>query len=104
MHRLPPYKHSLPKQPPDRISDPERLLCPKCDALIASVSHLSCTEMMCLPFTDDAGVVHDHDTNRHGAHVFCDQGHEAWVKIPAPECPANCGFGTRLGTVLHRVR
>ena len=82
----------------------DQLTCPKCDNTVASIVALYCTEKTVNPFTDAAGVHHDHDTNSHCAEAVCQEGHRAWIKIDAPECNAKCGFGSRLGTILHRVQ
>ena len=59
--------------------------CRYCRALIKTVS-LICTEFFNEPYQDEDGQTHDHDQNSHVAEI---------------ECPAKCGFGSKVGTFLH---
>lgn len=45
-------------------SAPENPACPKCGSLRAFIGTTSSTAMGCVPFTDELGRSHHHDTNR----------------------------------------
>lgn len=76
--------------------------CDVCDSPIDTV-FTECSKMVFLPYVDYKGVTHEHDKNTHHAQVRCLRGHVKLILIDPPECPAKCGFGTQMGTILHQM-